>query len=250
MAKVKNSNYTYQVNTVYLAWDGEVNPFGIGRPTIFLRFQGCPYRCYLKTLNVLCDTPEALEMKGGKTKTLKELMAIALQYRRNTGVNKVTLTGGDPLARDFNSLDALMTALRMYNFDVTVETAGGIDWTRFYHHEEVSFIVDYKLKSAGLKIKNHVESKVGEMRFNDVVKFVVYDNEDYYEMRDFVRKNLAVQVMYAAGVYFNGPMSTFDLFDRLRMDGLLGRVHINMQTHQLESYRVKHEKGVDVGKDI
>ena len=56
------------LNTIYTTFQGEVNPFGIGFPVIFLRLQGCHLRCYKKTLGVLCDTPEGLDKPIAETK--------------------------------------------------------------------------------------------------------------------------------------------------------------------------------------
>ena len=57
---------TIKVNTIYPAFAGEVNAHGIGVPCVFVRLAGCNLRCYFKTKGILCDTPEALEMKNGK----------------------------------------------------------------------------------------------------------------------------------------------------------------------------------------
>jgi anaerobic ribonucleoside-triphosphate reductase activating protein len=55
-------------------------------------FQGCPLRC------PGCCNPEFLPFKGGQTKTLREISDWMDRSREETGVEGITLLGGEPFA--------------------------------------------------------------------------------------------------------------------------------------------------------
>ncbi|HEY1190396.1 MAG TPA: 4Fe-4S single cluster domain-containing protein [Gemmata sp.] len=57
-----------------------------------LWFQGCPLRC------PGCCNPEFLPFKGGATKTLTEVVEELRRARDETGVEGITLLGGEPTA--------------------------------------------------------------------------------------------------------------------------------------------------------
>ncbi|GIU70789.1 MAG: radical SAM protein [Candidatus Nitrosocaldaceae archaeon] len=76
------------INEIFTSIEGE--GIYLGTKTLFIRFAGCPLRCYW------CDTPYALLIKDGKEYKLEEaLKVIDANIKRNT--YKVNLTGGDPL---------------------------------------------------------------------------------------------------------------------------------------------------------
>ena len=55
-------------------------------------FQGCPLRC------PGCCNPEFLPFKGGETKTLREMAEWMTQTRDASGIEGITLLGGEPFA--------------------------------------------------------------------------------------------------------------------------------------------------------
>jgi anaerobic ribonucleoside-triphosphate reductase activating protein len=55
-------------------------------------FQGCPLRC------PGCCNPEYLPFKGGETRTLREMADWMRQAREETGIEGITLLGGEPTA--------------------------------------------------------------------------------------------------------------------------------------------------------
>jgi anaerobic ribonucleoside-triphosphate reductase activating protein len=55
-------------------------------------FQGCPLRC------PGCCNPEFLLFKGGQTKTLREMAAWMARAQEESGVEGITLMGGEPFA--------------------------------------------------------------------------------------------------------------------------------------------------------
>jgi organic radical activating enzyme len=224
-----------KLNTIYVTWNGEQNPFGIGSQTIFLRLQGCHIRCYEKTLGILCDTPEGLSQFGGEEVSALQILERLNTIREETGIDLICLTGGDPLWRKPTDLHELFGLLRSEGYQVTVETSGTLDWTQYYGYANMHFIVDYKLQSAGVK-GNLVPKLADKMLSTDYIKFVVYDDSDYREMQ-LVLPQLALitEARMTAGVFWGGKMDTFQLFDRLKKDDLLRYLKggINMQAHKL-----------------
>jgi anaerobic ribonucleoside-triphosphate reductase activating protein len=55
-------------------------------------FQGCPLRC------PGCCNPEFLPFKGGQTKSLGEMVAWIARSREESGIEGITLLGGEPFA--------------------------------------------------------------------------------------------------------------------------------------------------------
>jgi organic radical activating enzyme len=235
------------VAEIYNTLMGEVNPFGIGAPAIFLRLSGCPLRCYKKTLGTLCDTPLYLEKRKGdempidfieaiRKKEFHGILSIADRMnaiRMETGISLICLTGGDPLWNDAEELHKLFRALS--SFQICVETSGCLDPSAYLKYEHVSFILDYKSKSTGENTKNKHEAFNAKLRKQDFIKFVIYDADDYREMVGLLKTDLFrfTNAKIAAGVFWGGQIGTFELFHLLEKDRLLDRVSINMQAHKL-----------------
>lgn len=76
------------INEIFISFEGE-GPF-VGMKTLFVRLAGCPLRCYW------CDTEYALEMIG-TTHNIDELANKILDLAHKNNVDKMNLTGGDPL---------------------------------------------------------------------------------------------------------------------------------------------------------
>ena len=99
------------------------------RTTIF--FQGCGLKC------LWCQNPEAIPM-GDKSSvnnkySVSKIMEVVLRdkdYFTKTG-GGVTLSGGDPVLQDPDSLLNLLKALKEENIHVAVETAGHVPWKNF-----------------------------------------------------------------------------------------------------------------------
>lgn len=222
------------VNAIYPAFQGEQNFRGIGAPVIFVRLQGCHLRCYKETFGTLCDTPEGLERAEGQgikmevQDLVEDIVAVSEQMGR---VHLVCLTGGDPLWNKPTELHRLFLALEDARFEVSVETSGTISMQQYRQYKGVHWVLDYKLKSCGVKQKFRFED-LDCLNEKDFIKFVVYDEADYAEMTAAI-PTLTTKANLTAGVYWGGKMGTMELFNRLLKDGLLGRVSINAQLHKM-----------------
>jgi formate C-acetyltransferase len=96
------------------------------RTTIF--FQGCNLRC------VWCQNPEGISFSGAQdpecNNSIDDIMQIVLRdknyYTSTTG--GVTLSGGEPLLQDPDSLVELLKLLQEENIPVSVETTLHVPW--------------------------------------------------------------------------------------------------------------------------
>ena len=249
-----------KINKIYTTFDGEQNPYGIGMPTIFVRFQGCHIRCYAATLLTLCDTPEALDRnsKEGIEMSPEKIVFELMEIRQRTGIHKVTITGGDPLHQKKSELLELFQQLVLSDFLITVETSGTID---HYLYEKavtplnelsvespISWVLDYKGKSSGIprrmnKLLN--ESYAKGLSIKDYIKFVIKDDADLEECANYVVKAYEewdIQAVTVIGPYFGGEYDDpIKLFRKLESLGLFKyNVMLNFQTHQIINRDLAH----------
>lgn len=228
------------VNAVYLTFNGEQSKHGIGSPCVFLRLAGCPIRCYAQTLGVLCDTPESLERKAGTPMELDDILERVLVVAK--GCKILTLTGGDPLWNNYELLEGLFYRLIKNGFDVSVETSGVVEWEKYRwvaaQTNRLSFVVDYKMPSAGMDVYNkNLFLKKPELADvltpDDTVKFVIYDEKDFYlAVLEVKTKFRNCRAKLAFGIYWNGPLKNSRLVQLIKEEGLDDRVYLNIQLHK------------------
>lgn len=211
------------VNTIYPAFMGEVNKFGIGAKCTFVRLAGCNLRCYKGTMGILCDTPEALDFKCGKEMTTLEIISEVSRY----GNNLVCLTGGEPLMQDCTEL---VTWLSDRDYSVVIETNGSKTIAPYENICGVSFVVDCKGTSSG-ESERMVESNYSFMGSDDYLKFVVNDEKDYWEMREWIYNHPNFRGNIAVGLFWGSKMGYQELMKALQEDRL--NVVLNMQTHKM-----------------
>ena len=149
------------VNEIFTSIDGEVNRWGQGILTTFVRLQGCNLRCDY------CDTPDALEFAD-----LIHDVSIAevITEIANKECKKVTITGGEPMAQHdfFELLDLLMR----YEYWVSIETNGTyLIPIPYLNDERLSWVVDYKWE-----YQERMRMNWTALSENDWIKFLV--NED------------------------------------------------------------------------
>lgn len=234
----------YKVADIYATYQGEQNVRGIGEPVIFLRLQGCHLRCYAKTLGVLCDTPEGLEREGGTEMDFSEILGKLNTIRFDQGIDFICLSGGDPLWRKKVDIQYLLDQLVYAGFSVSVETSGTISIQPYRGIPKVTWVLDYKLKSAGLTNKFCSED-LDHLRQQDIIKFVLYDEEDYNEfIKVYTEIRPLTNARMVVGPYWGGKLKSSDLLSNLLRDGMLGSVSINAQMHKL----LTHADNSDVSK--
>lgn len=230
---------TLKVNTIYPAFMGEVNMHGIGVPCTFLRLAGCNLRCYFRTKGTLCDTPEALEMKGGKDMSVPEI----IYQVKHLGRKVVCLTGGEPLMQDVKEL---LTELSNNGHYVVVETNGSKSIAPYRHIRNVSFVVDVKSASSG-ESERMLEENYKLLDKNDFLKFVVDTEEDVMEFKRWVCSHDYIGCHIAIGTFWGSEVSYTKLMASVTKIAWKIPVHLNMQTHKMaclyDHYKDKNEFG-------
>ena len=159
------------INSIYRATEGE--GIYVGRPQVFIRFQGCQVGC----LN--CDSKETwgfdekfgMEM-GGLLDKVDEQAGSTIQW--------ISITGGDPLhPRHRLGLEELIKQLKSKQYLINLEAAGvrmadGV----FQQVDFISF--DYKPPSTGIRfplghLKEMAQNYLGKFQ----IKAVVEDTRDF-----------------------------------------------------------------------
>lgn len=230
-----------QIQTIYPAFMGEVNKFGIGVPCVFVRTAGCNLRCYWKTLGVFCDTPEALSGRSGHKMSVADIVKEVLSFH----ISLVCLTGGEPLLQPEGELLDLFNTLSVCGISVVVETNGSCSIKPFLDTDNVTFVVDYKGGSSG----ENQRMSIGNwtlMRKDDWLKFVIYNPADIEDMLRWCEHNKDFNGKIAAGLFWGTPHVTYGidsngisrdktahLLEKIIFENPQYGIHLNMQTHKL-----------------
>lgn len=230
---------TYRVNTIYPAFMGEVNKYGIGCPCTFLRLSGCNLRCYKSTKGTLCDTPEALDCKSGTEMTTSEIV----NKLTHIGNKVICLTGGEPLLQDVTEL---LTALSNFDYEVVVETNGSKEIYPYRHIRNVSFVVD--VKSPGSGESDKMVRDYDLLNEDDFVKFVVDTEEDYKHFKKWVYAHKGYTACrIAVGTFWGSEIGYQELLQKIQKDGITD-VYLNMQTHKMACLYDNHKEDEGFGK--
>ncbi len=169
------------VNEIFKSIQGESSH--TGRPCIFIRLTGCNLRC------TWCDTEYAFY--EGQPKSVKDIMAAIDPL----GVLLVEITGGEPLLQE--EVYDLMNALLAKNYEVLLETGGGVSVAKV--PERVIKILDVKCPGSGEDAKN-LWDNLDHLNPHDEVKFVLADRADYEWSRDVLQRrdiHKTVQVLFS-----------------------------------------------------
>jgi anaerobic ribonucleoside-triphosphate reductase activating protein len=97
-------------------------------------FQGCPLRC------PGCCNPEFLPFKGGHAKSLREMTEWMTRARDESGVEGITLMGGEPFAHVAGAL-ALAKASRQLSLSVMVFSGYTIEELQARPEPEVAALI-------------------------------------------------------------------------------------------------------------
>ena len=164
-----------RINEIFTSVDGEVNRFGQGHLTTFIRFQGCNLRCSY------CDTKWAQDQNNI---TKFELMTVD-EICAKVETDKVTITGGEPLWQR-ESCVALIKGLMERGKKVTIETNGSIkipfDFKLSTRAHLIGWVIDYKIEQAErMQMHNFMNAGPG-----DFIKFVLDSESDYLYAVDFI----------------------------------------------------------------
>lgn len=165
-------NTKHLINSIYRATEGE--GVFLGRPQIFVRYQGCAIGC----LN--CDSKDTWEFREDMAQSLSEVMEAIHKEGLNGTIKNVSITGGDPLhPAHVPHVLALVKMLKEKKYYVNIEAAG----TRVV--DEIFDLVDYvsfdfKTPSTGVKtpLKN-ISKMIAQYPGKFQVKAVIADKADF-----------------------------------------------------------------------
>ncbi|MCK9544835.1 MAG: radical SAM protein [Novosphingobium sp.] len=156
-----------KVNEIFTSIDGEVNNWGQGIMSTFIRLQGCNLKCSY------CDTKYAQSTdQPYQSMSVKSI----IEKIDSIGCKKITITGGEPFLQ-IEELQLLCRLLLIYNFNISIETNGSINipaWAKT--SDNISLVIDYKLEFADkMEINN----------FNMLcdrywIKFIIGSDNDFY----------------------------------------------------------------------
>jgi 7-carboxy-7-deazaguanine synthase len=164
------------INSIFNSIDGEVNHFGQGTFTTFIRLQGCNLRCSY------CDTLQAQEKEGSLAKKMTPLEIV--KYVKATGYNKITITGGEPLEQKKELFRLLEFLNREEIWDISIETNGSKSFLNM--RNMASWVVDYKLPSSGMKSQMNYDA-FANLGSDDTIKFVVANRDDFIYAINFIK---------------------------------------------------------------
>jgi 7-carboxy-7-deazaguanine synthase len=194
-----------------------------GQLAVFIRFAGCNLDCSY------CDTRWANEAN-----VIYELINSKdiYEYIKSTGVNNVTLTGGEPLLQD--GISELLDLLSQDNeLLIEIETNGSIDLGKFIELQKnrISFTMDYKLPSSNMESKMKL-SNFSYITKNDTVKFVSGSINDLEKAKCIIDKyNLTKKT----NVYISPVFGDIDMKDivEFMIDNNMNGINLQVQLHKV-----------------
>ncbi|MGB0359692.1 MAG: radical SAM protein [Litorivicinaceae bacterium] len=172
-----------RITEVFTSLQGEALTSGL--PTTFIRLTGCPLRC------VYCDSAYAFQ--GGTLRLIDDLVDEVAAI----GVNRVCVTGGEPLAQP--NCWPLLKALCDSDLEVSLETSGAMDIKHV--DPRVSVVLDLKTPGSGESSKNLL-SNLELIQSKDQIKVVVTSEDDFRWFELFCDEHPSV---FNAGVIWISP---------------------------------------------
>ena len=208
-----------KVIEIFKSIDGE----GIrtGYPVTFIRLQGCNCRCSY------CDTKYSYDNYKYINMTIDEIIKEIRDYKSR----RITLTGGEPLYQP-EAADLIHKLLEQ-GFEVNIETNGSIDLEEFLgedsFHENLIITMDWKSISSNMS-QHMVVSNLYNLRKQDVLKFVVGDDQDLDQMRDIISSKPLKCNIFVSPVF--GKIEPREIVEYI-LDNDLEDVRIQLQLHKI-----------------
>lgn len=171
-----------------------------GQLSVFIRLYGCNLACSF------CDTNWARTFqKEGEYLTEQQIYDYIVQSR----INKVTLTGGEPLLTE--QVDVLLKKLiEEEQLTIEIETNGSVLLAPFYQiSNRILFTMDYKLPFSKMESSMKIEN-FEYLKKEDTIKFVIGDKKDLVRAKELIEQ---YQLSERCHVYFSPVYGTIPLTD-------------------------------------
>ncbi len=248
-----------RVLSIFPTFDGEANAFHVGTPSVFIRLSGCSVGCSW------CDTKYSWSFKRGRDMTARQILEHVNSFA--DGVNKVTITGGEPLEQMGDAFMSLLFSLvnaGEKRYRVTIETAGTISWRRIYethkYEPKVHMVLDFKQPSAFLKGEKVYTPFLEDMectKEGDVIKYVIGDSTEFNEAVKtldtlIVRRNFKGRVVFSP-VHNQLEPSLLAAWMAGSPECRRYQVGMNLQTHKYiwpENVLFETTLGLDFSKEV
>ncbi len=216
---MENRCMIYKVVEHFISINGE--GCRAGQLALFIRMKGCNLHC------TYCDTKWANEANAPAVDmTLDEIVALV----QNSGVENVTLTGGEPLLRE--GMPELLRRLSgIPGISIEIETNGSVDLAPYADiAENILFTMDYKLACSGMEEQMHLPN-FDALREKDTVKFVVGSREDLLRAREIIGQyGLIGRVhIYLSPVF--GSIDPKEMVDFM-VEYRFNKVNLQLQLHK------------------
>lgn len=199
----------------------------IGKPTTFIRFAGCNLRCP----GWPCDTPYSIEPAQWRHE-MEEVAPMGIFSRLIKHPTKhVCITGGEPMLQSRHQLDTLFNALVMDHYTVDVFTNGTRPFVDYMSHDNVTVVMDWKLKGSGegLTLVEERFANINKLASKDAIKFVCKDRDDFLQAIQ-VMETINSPVRYYFGVAW-GELTEATLVNWMLEEGLRD-AWLNVQVHK------------------
>ena len=199
------------INEIFYSIQGEAK--NSGKPTIFIRTAGCPFRCSY------CDTEYAFT--EGKQWKFDKILSYIKKYKTKF----VTVTGGEPLSQ--RNILPLLNLLFKENYCVSIETCGLIDISEI--PKEIEIVMDIKTPSS-LEDGNNIMNNLSYIKKDDVIKFVIGSKNDYEWAKNIIIK---YDLLKLKNIYFSpvhNILELNDIADWILKDNL--NVTLQLQLHK------------------
>lgn len=191
-----------------------------GELAVFIRFAGCNLKCGY------CDTKWANAVDAPAEKMESKDI---LDYILSTGVENVTLTGGEPLLRQ--EMGELIDTLMSAGLRVEIETNGSIHLREFADRVyRPVFTMDYKLPSSGME-EYMCSDNFGCLEKHDTVKFVSGSMEDLERAVEVIESHHLTERchVYISPVF--GKIEPADIVEFMK-EKKLNDVRLQLQLHK------------------
>lgn len=203
-----------KINEIFASIEGEGSRAGF--PATFIRLDGCNLHCSY------CDTRYSCTGDHHGDMTVQEVVDRVIELK----LKKVTITGGEPLIHP--DVDKLITALVKENFQINIETNGSIDIARYTYKGVQVITMDYKCPSSG--VESYMLTKnLGQLRLNDVLKFVVGTQEDLERMKEVLREYPTTAQVFVSPVF--GSIEAVDIVNYILKNNLQD-CRVQLQLHK------------------